>query len=339
MAHSLPPHVHRKTAKGRTYLYFDTGRKTDAGKPIRVALPAFGEPGFWTAYNACQRDRDGTALESVLMVPALCDAFRKSPRFKGRAANTRRSYEIYLRVIEQQLDTFPAADVEPKDVAALQAKLSEKPAAANQCVRVLSAMYAWGKSPAVGLVRHNPASGAELYAGGEHEPWPEWLLEAALEADDLFIRLVVNLLYFSGQRIGDACAMPWRKIGADHDYMEVKQEKTGEELEIRIHARLRTVLRLFSRSLGTVIARPDGAHYSTLHVRNRIKAWAAERGVDVVPHGLRKNAVNGLLEAGCSAAEVSAITGQSLQMVEHYARKRDRKKLSGSAVRKWEMSP
>jgi hypothetical protein len=47
---------------------------------------------------------------------------------------------------------------------------------------------------------------------------------------------------------------------------------------------------------------------------------AARRGYKVVPHGLRKNAVNTLLEVGCTVAEVSSITGQSLQMVEHYAK-------------------
>lgn len=44
-------------------------------------------------------------------------------------------------------------------------------------------------------------------------------------------------------------------------------------------------------------------------------------GIKTVPHGLRKNAVNALLEAGCTIAEVSAITGQTHQVVEHYAAK------------------
>lgn len=39
----------------------------------------------------------------------------------------------------------------------------------------------------------------------------------------------------------------------------------------------------------------------------------------LVFHGLRKSAVVFLLEAGCADAEVAAITGQSREMVEHYA--------------------
>ena len=55
-----------------------------------------------------------------------------------------------------------------------------------------------------------------------------------------------------------------------------------------------------------------------------------------VPHGLRKNAVNALLEAGCTIAEVSAITGQTHQVVEHYAAQVNRRKLGKSAIVKFE---
>jgi hypothetical protein len=43
-----------------------------------------------------------------------------------------------------------------------------------------------------------------------------------------------------------------------------------------------------------------------------------------------------LLEAGCTDAEVLAITGQSRQMVEHYAQQVNRRKLAASAILKWE---
>ena len=46
-----------------------------------------------------------------------------------------------------------------------------------------------------------------------------------------------------------------------------------------------------------------------------------------------------LLEAGCTDAEVPAITGQSRAMVEHYARQVNQKRLAAAAVLKWEASP
>jgi hypothetical protein len=55
-----------------------------------------------------------------------------------------------------------------------------------------------------------------------------------------------------------------------------------------------------------------------------------------VPHGLRKNAVIALLEAGCSSPETAAISGQSLRVVEHYAKERDQSLMADSAVLKWQ---
>src|SRR5262245_25550124 len=60
------------------------------------------------------------------------------------------------------------------------------------------------------------------------------------------------------------------------------------------------------------------------------------RKKELVFHGFRKSAVVFLLEAGCTDAEVSAITGQSREMVAHYARQVNQRRLAASAVLKWE---
>ncbi len=53
-------------------------------------------------------------------------------------------------------------------------------------------------------------------------------------------------------------------------------------------------------------------------------------------HGLRKSSVVFLLEAGCTDAEVAAITGQSRKMVEHYAKAVNQRRLAAAAILKWE---
>jgi hypothetical protein len=53
-------------------------------------------------------------------------------------------------------------------------------------------------------------------------------------------------------------------------------------------------------------------------------------------HGLRKSAVVFLLEAGSTDAEAAAITGLSRQIVEHYARQVNQKKLAAVPGLKWE---
>ena len=69
--------------------------------------------------------------------------------------------------------------------------------------------------------------------------------------------------------------------------------------------------------------------------RDWVQAFANENSGSLVPHGLRKNAVNGLLKAECSTAKVSSITGQSLQIVEQYAKQRNQARMATAAVLKW----
>ena len=63
--------------------------------------------------------------------------------------------------------------------------------------------------------------------------------------------------------------------------------------------------------------------------------WPIKRA-GLVFHGLRKSAVVMLLEVGCTTAKVQAITGQSMRMVEHYAKQLNQKRLAASAILKWE---
>lgn len=59
-------------------------------------------------------------------------------------------------------------------------------------------------------------------------------------------------------------------------------------------------------------------------------------GERLVFHGLRKSAVVTLLEAGCTDAEVGSITGQSREMIEHYAKQVNQRRLAAAAILRWE---
>ncbi len=336
----LPKYVHQKRAKGRRYFYYDTGTKSAAGKPILSRLPDYASNGFGRALAACEEARERRAKgQGALMVKGFISKFTSSPAFRNKKPNTQASYLTYLKQIEDLMGEAEANDVTPADVAAVLEKLSANPGAANQCVRTLSALYYWGKRPENNHVKSNPASNIELFDGGEHEPWNDATLEAGLEAKDPQTRLAIRLLYYTAQRIGDVCRMRWSDIQPDGT-LYVKPEKTdrrNEELWIPIHSELGATLSGMKRSLTTIICRPDGKPYSDETVRKWIKDFGKERGVELVPHGLRKNAVNALLEAGCSAAETASISGQSLQMVEHYAKKRNRRKLGRAAMKRWDI--
>lgn len=330
---TLPRYVRKKVAKGRTYYYFETGRKDEAGKPILTRLPDVRGAEFGRALATANAARNRKPPASALMTVAkMADLWQNSQIYRKRATSTQTSYNHYLKRIVIDLGVAPVDDVKRADVAMLMDKRGKTPAAANQIVRVLGALYAWGRKQ--GHTTARPTEDVELNEIGEHDPWPEWLIEQALESDDATVSLATALLYFTAQRIGDMLKMRWTDIREGR--IAVKQEKTGTTLEIAIHERLAGHLAKAPRRGFTILSQEDGRKCRQDKTRNALQAFAAERGLKVVPHGLRKNAVNALLEAGCSIAETQAVSGQSLQMIEHYAKKRNRAKLADAAVLKWE---
>lgn len=63
--------------------------------------------------------------------------------------------------------------------------------------------------------------------------------------------------------------------------------------------------------------------------------WFKDQGF--VFHGLRKNAVVNLLEAGCTSDEVKAITGHiSTSMIDHYGKGVNQRKQAQAAIAKLE---
>lgn len=326
-------YVKRVKAKGHTYQYFDTGTRTAAGKPIYSRLPALTDPGFGAAYGAALAARTKRQnIAEQLTLPTLVDLYERSSEFRRLSDSTQRTYGVYLRELERQLDVAPAAELERRDVYALLDKMGERSGAANMLLCVTRALYAWARKRE--YLDVDPCAGLEMREKADYQPWSEEILSAALASTNELVRVSTALLYYTAQRIGDVCCMRWGDIRADR--IVLRQQKTGKELEIPLHADLRKILADVPKRSLSIITHPDGQPANDNAVRYHLQKFAADLGSHVVPHGLRKNAVIALLEAGCSVAETAAISGQSLRIVEHYAKQRNQKKLASAAILKWE---
>lgn len=333
-------YLRRKRAKGRDYWYFDTGRKENGKRvltrlPDRSDLAAFG--GAYARALAARTMRSDR--KAYISVDELIRRYEKSPEFRALSENSKRSYSRYLATANKLLrdgrgDSPPATSIEPRDVVKLRETLSETPGAANQVVRSLGALYNWASNPAQGYAQSNPTAKVTLFRGGEHDPWPESLLEEALS--DPLVQLPVALLYFTGQRIGDVVRMQWGDFDRILNEIFVLTEKTKTRLRLPVAAELGALLRAAERPSTAIATNGDGRPWTTDALRQKLKAWAKARGYQVVPHGLRKNAVNALFEAGCTGAEVAAITGQSLRMLEHYGKGRSQPRIGRAAILKLE---
>ena len=323
-------HVKRSKAKGRVYYYFDTGQQDDKGKRIWKRLPDPSDKSWGAVYAAMlgHRKRRENVVQQLSMTK-LIELYQASEKFGKLAASTKRLYALYQGELIDKLGPAPAQLVERKDIVLLLDQMADRPGAANMVKRAGGAAYAWARQR--GHVTNDPFFEIEEMETGEHEAWPDETLQACLASSDDFVRLCTHLLYFTAQRIGDVAAMRWGDI--KDGLLFVKQKKTGKELEIPVHRDLAAELAKHPRGLTTII---PGQPLESKNNRIRLAIKAAASPVDVVPHGLRKNAVNALLEAGCSVAETASISGQSLQMVEYYARQRSQKKLGRAAMLKWE---
>lgn len=319
-------------AKGRRYYYFDTGRMV-GGKKVYTRLPDPKSPDFGAIYAVLLGHRNRGVPSEAMRVPKLIDLFRRSAAYTADiTASSRRVYDIYLRRFEKLMPTAPVADITRVDMRKLLDGMADTPGAANLFLAVCSAMFKW----AVGreYVSTNPCDGIERLDVGEHEPWPEAVLKAALASPDDRVRLLTHLLYYTAQRLNDVLGMTWGDIAENE--LTVRQRKTGKVLTIPLHHALKAELAKTPRRGITICTLPSGRPITETPARDCLKKFVAGYGLDRVPHGLRKNAVISLLEAGCSVAETAAISGQSFKMVEHYAKQRDQPKLARGAVLQWE---
>ena len=323
-------HVKLVRSKGKTYAYFNTGRKVD-GKTVYVSLPPLSSESFWPTYGTLKGNRNKIRSTEYLIRDLIRD-YQRSRAFTERAEGTRVLYVKTLRKIEDTLGDWPVNALNREKVEdVLETDMAEKPGAWNIYVAVLGAMYKYARPK---RTTNNPTAGIEKRDTKAHEPWPEDVLEAALASPDPLVRLSVHLLYFTGQRIGDVCKMRWGDIR--HGYVAVTQQKTGKDVEPLLIAELAEELARTPRRGITILADEAGNPIDRDDLRRVLQDFTAGLGVKTVPHGLRKNAVNALLEAGCTVAEVAAITGQTFQVVEQYAARVNKRKLGKAAILKLE---
>ena len=334
MALKALPYVKYVKARGRDYWYFDTGTTVN-GKPVYKRLPHIKDAGFGASYASFMAGRTRRAnVADHMTVNKLAELFEASSKFKGLAEGTKRNYGIHLRKIDALVGNAPVNDLEPRDVTRMMDELSSTPGTANMILSVTGALYKWGRQRHHVLRNVNPTQDVEPFEMGSHEPWPENVLQDALNSEDDRVRLATHLLYYTAQRIGDVCKMRWSDIRGN--WISVVQDKTDKPLEIALHSALASELARTPRRGMTILTNWIDAPISDQPIRKALKKHCAAYGLDLVPHGLRKNAVIALLQAGCTVAETASVSGQSFQMVEYYAKLRDQKRLSSAAILKWE---
>jgi integrase len=324
-------HVRYVRAKGQTYAYFNTGHKKD-GRAVYAPMPKPGTPGFFDSYIAYKSARERKVLKAYTF-EHLCDEYQDSREFAALSEGTQQAYGIYLRLAVSLLGKALVDELTRSDIQFILDNENWGGGKRNLFVAVIGAAYKWGRGRDKAHIW--PTREIAQADTGEHMKWPDDVLEAALVAKSDRVRLGVALLFYTGQRIGDVCAMRWANM--KNGAIKVVQQKTGKALTIRLHARLRAELERHGKRGLTLLTNAHGGPLTTDNLREDLKTFCAAQGhPDLRPHGLRKNSVIALLTAGCSVAETAAITGQTYKLVEYYARQIDQERMGDAAILKLE---
>lgn len=242
-------------------------------------------------------------------------------------------------------------DAVGRAVTGYRNSLQDRPVTANNAVRYLKMLFNFAVDQE--LFSSNPVSTVKpIKIDSEGwKPWPELSLERFAKQSTGSPRTAFYLALYTGQRRADVLAMRWDAI--KDGGITVKQAKTGKDLWIPLHPALAAELDRARKTMQekaearakkkrpasvalTIVHRANGQPY-TGNGFNTI--WQREQNrlmCSGLPfHGLRKNATTALIEAGCSIQQVQAITGHAtLEMVAHYGRSADQKRLAKQAMRK-----
>lgn len=299
---------------------------------VRLPDPATDPDGFMRKYAACERRKvEVEKRQEAGSLAAMVKLWMKSPDFTSKAANTQKIYALMINEVADLMDGATLLTIEAHDVRLMMDRYAKTPAKANMMRRTLSALYGWAIKR--GYAEKNPCATVDEFDGGEHEPWPPHILRAALESGDDKFRLAVKVYLYTGQRSGDCCRMGPQSI--EGDLIRVRQQKTGKTLLLPLHPDLAAEIVAQPVRGLTFLTNRAGRPLTPGTMAQWVKVFGQQHGVEVVPHGLRKNAVNELLRAGCSVAETAAITGQTYQLVEYYARQINQEQMARQAMSKW----
>ena len=161
-----------------------------------------------------------------------------------------------------------------------------------------------------GWVDANPCErGGRLYSGSRRDKI--WTLDdelAFLEKAPHHLHLPLTLALWTGQREGDLLKLTWSAYDGTH--IRLRQSKTGARVSIRVGAPLKAALDATPKRSPVMLLSTDNKPWTEDGFRSSWRKACKKAGiVGVTFNDLRGTAVTRLAIAGCTEAEIVAITG------------------------------
>lgn len=346
MKFNLPHILQDKDRHGNPRIYVRI-----IGKPmVRLREPP-GSSAFLDEYRiALARLQGGASAKSRRTLEWLGRKYMASVDFQGFAPRDRANR---MGVLDACFDepTVPGGDVRVGDAPLTSVgpahirllrdrKMKESlPAAANNRLKYMSAMLAWGVEN--GFLDANPVREVKQ-ARYEREGYHTWSEDEVLHAEKAWPlgskqRAALALLLFLGLRGGDVRTLPWAILNGPT--VKIKPHKTAKqkkavELVLPVLAPLRRVLDATPRRHAIVITTEYGKPFSERGFGQWFSKECAKIGLGhCSAHGLRKAGATIAAERRATTKELMAIYGwATAQQAEDYIRKANQKRLAAGAI-------
>jgi len=270
----------------------------------------------------------------------LIGRYYQTAEFAELKPLTHKAYRSILEQFRERYGDMSAATIKARHLTDIFDMMRDRPTQANNLRKRLGRLF----KLAIHLEwrTDNPISSTDglKVQGDGFQTWQEDHIRRYRRRWKLgtMPRLAFDLALYTGQRRGDIIA-----IGV-HDMRDGRihlvQEKTGKSLAIPIHRNLRRSLAIAKHGDQTLLVTAYGKPFTTNGFGNWFHDKAKAAGLQGYEfHGLRKAAARRLAEAGCTNAEIKAITGHVTDAeVARYTRAAEQETLANSAMRRLEKS-
>ena len=238
--------------------------------------------------------------------------------------NTLKQYEAACARLKANFADFEPREVLQRHVVALKMHMADTPNMSNRVISVLRAVFTYAleqqivdSNPCIGVRRHLEHKRDRYITHGEFQAI------CANSSDNM--RVIYEMCYLTGQRIGDVLAIRLADISAEG--IAFKQEKTNARLLVQMTADLEQLIarvKALPRKIRglTLFCSPRGGkpvHYSS--VKDAFAISCKKAGVeDASLHDLRAKSLSDTDDQGNDAQKLGGHT--DAKMTQRYLRLR-----------------
>jgi integrase len=336
----------KKDASGKvvkTYWYAWRGKGApliadEDGKPIEDPKDPRFEPAFLKAREKMHKKGDGPTMATLIKL------YRESSEYLTRGEKTKKSYNAYLKLIEEKFGHMPVEAVEDTgargEFKEWRDEMAVTPRKADYAWTVLARVLSVAKDR--GKIAVNVCErGGRLYEADRSEKiWTADDIKKFGEKASPELQAALMLALWTGQRQGDLLTLTWANYdGQNIRLRQGKSKKTradgervgGKRVVIPVGKPLKEaldslkVLHEAAKAKApdrkvvpmTILINSYGMSWTEDGFRASWRKTCTKAKIDDLHfHDLRGTAVTRLALAGSTVPQIAAITGHSLKDVE-----------------------